>query len=707
MKQIFQDLNKGESIIEEVPIPNLKENEILIKSKLSLISAGTELSLINFSKSNYISKAKQQPEKLNQFFEKVKADGPKSALEAVKARLDEPLPLGYSNVGIVLKVGKNISNFKIGDRVVSNGPHAEIVSVSEKLCAHIPKNVKDEDAVFTVLASIGLNGIRLLNPTFGEVILISGLGLIGIITAKILKANGCRVLGIDPDIKRCEFAKTFGIEVLNISPNSNAISWCENLTNSNGVDGVIITASTQSNEPIITAAKACRKKGRIVLIGVIGMELERDIFYKKELSFQVSCSYGPGRYDYNYEQNCNDYPFPYVRWTEKRNFEAILNAISNNNLNFDKLITSKYKFQEIKSAYSQFKNKELNLGILINYEENILEKNTFELANSGFKALKSAKKYKESSQGQNISFVGVGNYAKRILIPEFSKAGANLYTICSSNGFDTVNIGKKYGFSKVSTDYKTLLNDKSCDSVIISTRHDSHGDLVSKFLEAGKNVYVEKPLCLNLDELNQIKSIISDNQILTVGFNRRFSPFIKKIKNQLNNFEGPYSFIYTCNAGFIEKDHWTQVSKIGGGRLIGEACHFIDLLRYLSNSPISEIYSFNAKDNKVCPDTFTIQINFKNGSIGTIHYFANGHKSFPKENLQIFSNGKIIHLKNFKSIKSWGLNNNFSSRKLFQDKGQTNCVKAFLKAIESKEYLPPIPYDELFEVQEKIFEVIK
>ena len=701
MKQIFQSLENGETLIFDIPSPNIKKGHLLIKSSHSLISSGTEKMLINFGKSNLINKAKEQKERIPELLEKLKSEGLLSTYKAIKSKLEIPIPLGYSNVGEVIEVGDEVKGFNIGDKVVSNGPHAEVILVPKNLCAKIPAGVTEIEAVFTIPASIGLQGIRLLKPTFGETFLIIGLGLIGILTAQLLKSHGCRVIGIDTDPLKCELAKELGIEIIPEDFINQPLNWLLKMTNNIGVDGVIITAATQSDKPISIASKACRKRGRIILVGVTGLNFKRDLMYEKEISFQVSCSYGPGRYDENYEENGIDYPIGFVRWTEKRNFEAVLFAIKSKNINVQKLITKSFDIKDSLKAYTSLINEPQNIGIVLNYPtENFENKNILPLLEKS--------NFRNEKAFVKVGILGAGNYSSRYIIPILSKAKIELKAIVASSGLRPYFFGKKYNFKSASTSQDYILKDPSINTIFIATRHDSHAELVINSLKNGKNIFVEKPLCINKQELKKIektyKESYSENvnkeispPILMIGFNRRFSPFIKSIKCELDKYKEPKSFIYTVNAGFIPEKHWVHDNKIGGGRLIGEACHFVDLLRYLCGFKIAELRILNSYKNKLGNDTFSIQISFIDGSIGTINYFANGNKSYPKEKLEIFFSGKIILLDDFRNIKSWGLNKKINKTSLFQKKGQKECIFNFLESVKGRKP-SPIPIDQILEI---------
>ena len=698
MKQILQSLKTGECILEDVPAPLNSSHCLLVETSKTLVSAGTERMLMEFGKAGLLGKIKQQPDKVKMVLEKIKTDGLFATLDSVKAKLDQPIPLGYCNVGTVLEVGDKVVGFEVGDRVVSNGNHAEIVRVPQNLCAKIPDGVADEDAVFTVLASIALQGIRLAAPTLGERFVVLGLGLIGLIAVQILKANGCQVLGVDFDAKKCELAKTFGAEVVNLGNNEDPIAFAEHFSQGVGVDGVIITASTKSSEPLHQAATMCRKRGRVILIGVIGKEWSRADFYEKELSFQVSCSYGPGRYDERYEEKSIDYPLPYVRWTEQRNFEAILALMAEQKLDVKSLVSHHYTINQAQEVYQTLSSDRATLGIILDYpvrsEQNKL--NTTVTLNQHQSAAQADVK---------VSFIGAGNYATRMLIPAFKQAKVKFDTIVSSGGISGKLAASKNDFSQSSTDQQHVYSNES-QAVVIATRHDLHAGQVIAALQANKHVFVEKPLALTLKELEEIKTVYEQQQntLLMVGFNRRFSPLVQKAKQLIDNIKSSKSFIMTVNAGFIPQDHWTQNAEVGGGRIIGEACHFVDLLRFLAGSPIIAYHALCNGIEKCVEDNAMITLKFADGSCGTIHYLANGHKSVSKERLEIFCEGKMLQLDNFRKLIGYGWKG-FAKHKLRkQDKGQMACVQAFVDAINSGG-VSPIAAQELFEVSEVVINI--
>ena len=699
MKKIFQDLKSGETRVEEVLSSQAAKGQLLIRTRKSLVSVGTERMLVDFGKANLIEKAQQQPDKVKQALEKIGTDGLMPTVEAIRSKLGQPMPLGYSNVGVVEDCGGTA--FSVGDRVVSNGHHAEVVRVPKNLCALIPAAVDDESAAFTVLGSIALQGIRLAQPTLGEAVVVTGLGLIGLLTVQFLRAQGCRVLGIDFDAAKCELARSFGAQVVNLSAGEDPIAVARVFSRGRGVDAVLITASTKSNDPVHQAATMCRQRGRIILIGVVGLELSRADFYEKELSFQVSCSYGPGRYDTEYEEKGHDYPVGFVRWTQQRNFEAVLDMMASGALDVKPLVTHRFAIDDAPEAYKLL-DVPGTLGIVIDYPESAsaLSASTVQL--------NAVAAY--NPEEVVCSFVGAGNYASRVLIPAFSDAGARLHTLVTRGGVSAVQQGNKHGFAKASTDLDAALADAAVNAVVIATGHNLHAAQVVAALNAGKQVFVEKPLALTNDELaiiDEAWQVQNGTSRLMVGYNRRFSPLTITMKSLLDKVTGPKTFILTMNAGSIPTDHWTQDRELGGGRIIGEACHYIDLMRHLVGAPIagfSAVSIGNAPGVDMTEDKASITLTFEDGSMGTIHYFANGGKAFPKERIEAFGGDGVLQLDNFKSLKGFGWTGFRSKRLLSQDKGQKACVAAFVNSVRTGSP-SPIAYDELIEVARVSIEV--
>lgn len=693
MKQIIQDLKNGETILEEVPVPRVKTGNVLIKTTRSLVSLGTERMLVEFGKANFIQKAKQQPDKVKMVLDKVKTDGLKSTVNAVSNKLNQPLPLGYCNVGEVVAVGKGVTEFSVGDRVASNGNHAEYVCVPRNLVAKIPDSVTDEEAAFTVIGSIGLQGIRLLQPTFGETIVVVGLGLIGLVTAELLKANGCNVIGFDFDSEKIRLAKEKGIDAINPAEGTNQVKYVMNVTNGVGADGVVITASNKSNEIIAQSAQMSRKRGRIVLVGVIGLDINRADFYEKELSFQVSCSYGPGRYDESYEQKGIDYPIGFVRWTEKRNFEAILNAIANKTLDVNPLITERIPLDDYLKIYGNMANSR-SIASIIEYSGLAEEIRNVKVASKDFTAKKGV-----------LGIIGSGNFTSALILPKLKKLGANIKYIASSGGLSGTIQAKKHGIGHSTTDYQEILSDSEVDLVLVTTQHNAHAKMVIECLDAGKSVFVEKPLALNLEELQQIEKAygLSEGQV-SVGFNRRFAPLAQKMKSLLGSDNSPINIIATMNAGFIPADVWVHDMEIGGGRLIGEACHYIDLCSYLAGSKVNAVcmnaLGQNPEENS---DNASILLRYENGTNAVINYFSNGSKAYSKERVEVYSQERTLIMDNWRKLKGYGFKNGNSSSG--QDKGHFNQFKVLIERQQGGGE-PIIPFESLINTTKASFAII-
>ena len=702
MKQILQSFKTGKTILEEIPVPSVGRGSVLIQTSHSLVSLGTERMLVEFGKASIIEKARQQPDKVIQVLDKIKTDGLMPTLEAVFNKLGEPIPLGYCNVGKVIAIGERVSDFAIGERVASNGPHAEVVSVPKNLVVKIPDSVSNEDATFTIIGSIGLQGIRLLKPSLGEKIVVIGLGLIGLITCQLLKANGCIVIGIDVDQIKCDLAENWGIKTLNPAT-IDSVKSVMDLTNNYGADGVLIAASSRSNDIISQAAQMSRKRGRIILVGDVGLDINRAEFYEKELSFQVSCSYGPGRYDDSYEQKGIDYPLPFLRWTEKRNFEAILEAIRIGSLNVNELITDRVSLENYNQIYENINsgNSIASLLIYSGLNEHELELKTISLNDSSF-----------SSQKGIVGIIGAGNFTNMTVLPFLKRNGAHIKTIASSGGVNGTQLAKKHGISQSTTDYEKILNDKDIDMVIITTRHGTHAKLVIESLNAGKNTFVEKPLALNHDELNQIIKTYSEQQkikkgqVLTVGFNRRFSPHLQKLKESLGQNNQTINIIATMNAGFIPKEHWVNDLESGGGRIIGEACHLIDVCVFLSGSLVESVCMNNlGKSSDLLTDSASILLKFQNGSNAVINYFSNGSKKYSKERVEVFSQQQTWVVDNYSKTEAFGVER-FKTLKTKVDKGHKNQFRELIHRTQNGGD-PLIPINEILNVTKATFSAIE
>ncbi len=706
MLQIIQNLKSGDTILEEVPIPHTGRGKVLIKTHRSLVSLGTEKMLVNFGKANLFEKARQQPERVKMVLDKMKADGIYPTLEAVYRKLDTPLPLGYSQAGEVVEVGKDVREFNVGDRVVSNGHHAEYVAVPENLVAKIPDGVSYEEAAFTVVGAIALQSIRLVKPELGETIVVTGLGLIGLITIQLLKSSGCHVIGIDVDKHKIKRARGFGVDAVD-SNTQDPVSFVAQKTGNNGADAVIITASANSNHIIKQAANMSRKRGRIVLVGVVGLEIDRADFYEKELTFQVSCSYGPGRYDDIYEQKGLDYPLAFVRWTEKRNFEAILQAIRKGDLDVASLISERWPLESYQEIYGNMSRSGSIASILEYPDSHVAEPGPAKVQRSV-----AVNEPDPSKPVDTIAVIGAGNFTQAVVLPALASSGARIKHIVSSGGLSGTTLAKKFGIENSSTDMNDVLADPDVNAVIITTQHHLHAGMTISALEAGKQVFVEKPLALNEDELGRIVSAVNETgRTVTVGFNRRFSPHARKMKDLLGDEPGPVSIIANMNAGYIPPEVWVHDMESGGGRIIGEACHFVDLITYLTGSEVMEVQAqYLGTGFKENTDNVSIHLKYRNGALGVVNYFANGSKSYSKERVEVYWDGKNLILDNFRKLYGYGLKKGFLSTNLVmktrQDKGHNELFRQLLR--NWKEGGSPImPFNELVNTTRATFAVIE
>lgn len=702
MLQIIQSLKSGDTILEEVPVPRVGSGKVLIKTHRTLVSLGTEKMLVSFGQANLFDKARSQPEKVRQVFDKMNTDGIQPTLDAVFRKLGTPLPLGYSQAGEVVEVGKGVKEFSLGDRVVSNGNHAEYVAIPKNLVAKIPEGVSYEEASFTVVGAIGLQGIRLIQPTLGETVAVIGLGLIGLITCQLLNANGCRVIGFDLDEDKLKIAETFGITAVN-SGKQDPVRYMEEFTGQVGADAVIITASTQSNAVIKQAANMSRKRGRIVLVGVVGLDIDRADFFDKELTFQVSCSYGPGRYDKEYEQKGNDYPLAYVRWTEKRNFEAVLEAIRNGSLDVQSLITERVKLEDYIEIYGNMDGGKSIASILeypeTNSQQPTANSRTVSIPESNYKGGKGT-----------MAIIGAGNFTQATLMPAIKKSKAPVKYIVSSGGLSSTTLAKQYGVPNSTTDLDTVLSDEGVDGVVITTQHNLHAGMTVQALKAGKQVFVEKPLALKPEELDEIITAVEETgNTVTVGFNRRFSPHSDKMKSYLGERPGPMNVIATMNAGHIPPEVWVHDLETGGGRIVGEACHYVDLITYLTGSKVVEV-SMHAMgtDPKENTDNASIHLKYENGSLGVINYFANGNKSYSKERVELFYQGNNLILDNFRRLDGYGYGKGFGSKllKTKQDKGHNKQFELLTKRWKEGGE-PLISFDEIVNTTRATFAAVE
>ena len=759
MKQVLQSYKTGELWLAEVPAPACRPGGIVIRNTASFVSAGTERMLVDFARKNLVGKALAMPDQVRKVIRKVKAEGLFSTLEKVRAKLDQPIPLGYSCCGLIEEIGHGIDGFVAGDRVACGGAgyanHAEYNHVPKNLVVRVPEGVSDEDASCTTAGSIALQGARQCDVRVGEVVCVLGLGLLGLLAVQILKASGTRVIGFDPDSSRCGLAESLGVDhAVAHSQELTAVS--HELTSGHGVDAVLITAATKSSEPVALAGDLCRTRGKVVVTGMVGMDIPRDQYYKKELDFKLSLSYGPGRYDPAYEEGGHDYPYGYVRWTEQRNMRAFLDLVADGKVTPEKLVTHRFDFDNALDAYElMLGKKEPYLGIVLHYQRSEdrgqrtedrkaaprkdaetqsdinLEEDKKVRGLEGEKERTVQLKEAETLTSDIglltsvcIGFIGAGNFAKGVLLPQLRKLDSvRLKGICTATGMNAAEIGKKEGFESATTDRRRILEDPDINTIFIATRHDTHARFVCEALKAGKHVFVEKPLCLTIQELEEIRgqrtevrgetsgtgksdfrSPTSDYRQLMVGFNRRFSPLVQKMKEVVQ--ERPMAITYRINAGVIPRDSWIQDLEIGGGRIVGEVCHFIDTIAYLTGSLPKSVYAASVrKADQSIPDEDNIAtvIHFKNGSTASINYMAYGNEQVPKEYIEVFCGDVLMQMSDFRTLSIYRGNRKERVKNRWQDKGFENELRAFINAIKSGE--PPIPFDSLYQTTRATFAV--
>ena len=704
MRQLIQKFGTGGIELAEVPCPPVKPGYVLVATRRSIISSGTERSITEFAGAGLISKARQRPGQVKAGVERGRSQGAIKTVRAVKERLERWYPLGYCNIGTVIAAGSEAGEFAPGMRVACNGFHSEIVSVPKHLCAEVPPEVDDDSAAFTVLGSIALQGVRLAAPTLGERFVVIGLGLVGLLTIQILRANGCKVLAFDPSEARAGIGRQLGAEVVTATDGETILQAASEFTRGDGVDSVLITAATESDEPMHNAAQMCRKRGRIVLVGVTGLNLQRRDFYEKELSFQVSCSYGPGRYDSNYEDRGEDYPPGFVRWTEQRNFTAVLDLMASGGLKAEPLISHRFAFDNADQAYDLLVGGEGSLGIMLEYEADKTAANA--LQNRTVTLSKPAGRY--SSTAPCVALIGAGNYAAYALLPALQQAGARLHTVMSGGRPETVKLAKKYGFERLTTDLDEILTNADINCVVIATRHANHADLACQALKAGKNVFIEKPIAISREEMHAVEeahAAAPDGPRLMVGYNRRFAPLIVKAKALLQSSREAKSLIYTVNAGHVPENHWTLAADIGGGRIIGEVCHFVDLACHLVDAEIVSLQALPARATAAGEDDgASAALQFADGSIAAIHYLTNGHSAIGKERLEIHCAGRSLMLDDFKSLEGHGWQGFQNLGGKTQDKGNAACMNAFLRCLSTGD-ASPIPFAQLISSMEAVFRI--
>ena len=699
MKQLLQNIKTGKSTVEDVPIPTPREGQALVKVDASLVSAGTERMVVEFSEKSLVGKARSRPDLVKQVMDKARREGLVNTAQAAFNRLDQPMALGYSSAGTIMALGKNMQGFKVGQRVACAGGgyavHAEYNVVPRNLLTPLPKKVDFETAAFTTLGAIALHGFRLAEPQIGENVAVIGMGLLGLLTAQIGVAAGCNVLGIDIDPARITLASSLGLRTVR---RAEAVDSATMFTANRGFDVVLICADTPSNDPVELAGVIARDRARVVATGAIGLTFPRKVYYEKEISFVNSRSYGPGRYDLNYEEQGNDYPIGYVRWTEGRNFEAVIDLMAKGQLNVKPLITHRFPIEQATQAYEVItgKKKEPFLGVLLTYPE----EETKEERKIIFPSIVNRK-----SSTVNLGVLGAGMFANSVLLPAIKKAGdIELVGIASSGGLHAQHSGKKFDFQYATSDDDEIINDPSINTVAILTRHDTHAELVVSALKAGKHVFVEKPLAINNTQLSAIRKhlIKADHCLLTAGFNRRFAPLAQQLQSLVSNLHEPKYIHYRVNAGLIPLNHWTHDPEVGGGRIIGEGCHFVDFITFLIGAPPVSVTAHALSNNgRYREDNVSMTFTFPDGSIGIVDYLANGDKSFPKERVEVFCGGQVAVLDDFISLQTVK-DGKKKEIKGAQNKGWVDEWKVFAKAIRDGGE-PPIPYEQLIGVTKSTF----
>src|SRR5215213_1894666 len=704
MKQLLQNLKTGEGLVADVPAPVAQPGRVLVRAAASLVSAGTERAFVELGRKSLLGKAKDRPDLVGKVLEKVKSEGLLSTLRSVREKLDESHALGYSAAGLVVEVGEGVTEFRAGDRVACAGTgyaaHAELLSVPKNLCVRLPDGVDFETGAFATLGAIALQGVRLAEPTLGESVVVIGLGLIGQLAAQLLKANGCRVFGVDLDESKVELARRLGADdgcVAGEGVKGAVLKW----SRGRGADAVLITAATQSNGPVELAGEISRLRGRVVAVGLVGMNVPRQIYFQRELTLRVSMSYGPGRYDPEYEERGHDYPLPYVRWTEKRNIESFVELIAERRLNVERLTTHRFPIAEADRAYQLISGElqERNLGVVLNYDP---EAEVVRRVSLGARVRKSEKSIV-------LGVIGAGGYVPAMLLPHFKTEGVEFRSIATASGVSAHDVGKRFGFAFAVSSGQEVLDDAGVNLVVIGTRNNTHAELARGALERNKHVFVEKPLAVNDEQLESVlEAAASSSGKLMVGFNRRFAPLTQRAKEFFRNRDTPLSMLYRVNAGRIPKEHWMQDAEEGAGRIIGEACHFIDLMQYFAGAPPVYVFaeSISARSSKIVDaDSVIITLRFADGSNGSLAYLAEGDKGLAKERVEIFGEGRVFVLDDFRRAMLYkdGREEQIASKT--QDKGQQEQVRAVCASV-LQGGAPPISLDELAATTRATFRVL-
>jgi polar amino acid transport system substrate-binding protein len=708
MKQVLQNRKTGRPFVGEVPVPALQQGRVLVRTVSSLISAGTERAAVELVSKGLVQEARQRPDLVKAVVAKVKNEGLLNTFASVRDKMAASQALGYSAAGVVAAVADDVTEFQVGDRVACAGvgyaSHAEVLSVPKNLCVHLPEGVSFESGAYGTLGAIALQGVRLAEPTLGESVVVIGLGLVGQLTVQLLKANGCRVFGLDLDQSRVELALELGADKAIVS-NDAAAKEIETWTRGHGADAVLITAATDSNQPIELAARISRLKGRVIVVGMTGMDIPRAPFFSRELKLIISMSYGPGRYDPEYEERGHDYPLPYVRWTEKRNIESFLELIAEKRLKVERLTTHRFPIAEADRAYQLISGelREPNLGVVLNYdpEAEVIRRVSLGARSTG--------QVRKSEKSIGLGVIGAGGYVPAMLLPHFKTEGVEFRSIATASGISAHDVGKRFGFAYAVSSAEEVLDEPTVNLVVVGTRHDTHAGLARAALERNKHVFVEKPLALNDEQLESVLEVAeSSSGKLMVGFNRRFSPLGQRAKEFFNNRDTPLSILYRVNAGRISKEHWTQNTEEGGGRIVGEVCHFIDLMQYLTGAP--PVYlcaeSISAKSSKIVDaDSVFITLRFADGSNGSVAYLSEGDKALAKERVEIFGAGRVFVLDDFRRATLYKDGREEQVVLKAQDKGQQEQVRAVCASV-LQGGAAPISLDELAATSRATFRVL-
>ncbi|MBF0276781.1 MAG: bi-domain-containing oxidoreductase [SAR324 cluster bacterium] len=705
MKQIIQTLKSGNLSLNSVPPPALLPGGALVRTTASLISAGTEKMLIELAQKSLIGKAQARPDLVRQVLNKAKKEGWKNTFQNVMSKMERPMPLGYSAAGVIEKVGAEVTDLKVGDRVAMAGAgyanHAEINYVPKNLLALIPAGVSFEDAAYTTVASIALQGVRLVRPELGDIVAVNGLGLIGLIAVQLMKANGCRVIGIDMNPSKIELGLSLGMdEGVAISDDPHKI--VERFTQGRGVDHTLITAATKSNQPVELAGEITRRKGQVVAVGAVGMNIPRDLYYKKEIEIKISMSYGPGRYDASYEEGGIDYPYDYVRWTEQRNMGSVLELMAKKQLNVRELTTHQYDFEEAMSAYQMIsENKEPFVGIILSYDVGKKQETVLRLKPDNVHS---------SKNELGVGFIGAGNYAALHLLPHLKNNPAvRMEGLVTATGINSQQKADKFGFSFCSTEFQSVIDHPEVDSIFIATRHSTHAEMTVKALEAKKHVFVEKPMVVTGEQLEAVnQAYLHANELqpvgLMVGLNRRFAPMVEQLKQSFDS-RLPIQMIYRVNSGHIPNSSWLHESNEGGGMLVGEMCHFVDLMQFLAASAPVKVYAhaLSLQNQTIADqDNLLVTVSFANGSAGTLCYNTIGDKAASKERLELYGSNMTAVLDDFRLLQITKNGKAQRQKAVNQDKGQERQIKATVRAFLEKG-TSPIPFSELISGMRVIF----